>query len=506
MLEFSFLFAEVPLFGTFEYLLLAAYFAALLAIGARFYRRDSRLAEYFAGSRSMSWLPVSISILASDTSAITILGNPGYAFARDLSIFWYAASYSVAAWLIIAIFLPFYCRLRLYSAYEYLERRFDVRVRTLTSFLFLFVRGAHVAIAIYAPATLLSQITGLSKPGAILLMGCITVAYTTLGGIRAVIWTDVLQFSIVFGGIAVVFFETTARVQGGLAAVWQIGAEAGKWRIVDLSPGLNVETALWPTLLGGTVMALATLGTDQAVLQRYFTAKAESECARSLRAVSVLVLPTNLVLLALGVFLFAFYQQNPALRAALPGPDDVLGHFTRLELPRSVAALLVGGVFAASMGVMSAGINSLATCTVVDFHQRLFRPGASDRECVVAARVATIAWGAVTTVGALYAGKLGTLATAFAKIQGYVGGVMLGLFLLAIFSRRASGAGALAGAAAGMALVTWVAFGTNVGLFWYGTVGAGATIAVGEAVSRFLGAPLRARSDYQEIRKIEVQA
>jgi solute:Na+ symporter, SSS family len=488
------------MFGLVDWLLLAGYLMALLAIGAHTFNRKSRLIDYFAGGRSMSWLPVAISIIASDTSAVTILGNPGYSYAHDLTIGFYVISYSVAAWIVLVVFLPFYCRLNLYTAYEYLERRFDVRVRCFASALFLFIRGAHVSIAIYAASILLGSVTGLSFVQSILLMGCVTVLYTTLGGIRAVIWTDVLQFSIVVLGITCMFVVAVSHISGGFHAVWHLGMEYRKWRIFDWSLDATSDTTIWATLIGGTVLAVATLGTDQAVLQRYFTAKSEQECKFSLKAYSVVILPFNFALLVLGTVLFAFYRQNPKLAAKLPNSDAVLAYFATHEMAHVIAMLLVGCVFAASMGVMSAGINSLSTCTIIDFYKLLLCRNASERHYVLAGRFATFGWGALATAGAVYARNLGALALAFAKIQGYVGGVMLGVFLLAIFSRRVGATDAIFGSIFGLTAVTLVAFGTPLSLFWYGLVGCTTTSVFAWFTSILRGSVIRASSDYVLVR------
>lgn len=431
----------------------------------------------------MAWIPVAISIVASDTSALTLLGNPGYTFSHDLRIVFYVFGYSAAAWLVIWLFLPFYCRLPIVTAYEYLERRFDIRIRATTSFLFLVIRSAHVAIAMYAPATILALITGLPLTGCVLTMGLATTIYSTLGGIRAVIWTDVLQFSIVTGAVACTFIVAIGKVQGGITAIWHVGEQFGRWRLWDFSFQSSSETSFWATFIGGTVAALATIGTDQAVLQRYFTAKSEEECRNSLKAFSIFVVPFNLMLFLLGGFLFAFYQQHPNQLHGLPSADAVLGFFAVHELPEVVASLLIGAIVAASMGVMSAGINSLSTCLVVDFYKRLLVAHASDAHYLKAGRISTILWGAVTTFGALYAGRLGALALAFPKVQGFVGGVMLGIFLLAMLSSRATGTGAMLGAVVGLGIVSYVAFMTNISVFWYSVVGSMATVTAGYTLS-----------------------
>lgn len=438
----------------------------------------------------MSWLPVTISVVASDASAITLLGSPGYAYAYDIKLIFYILGYTVAAWLVIVIFLPFYCRLKLYTAYEYLEQRFDLRVRCIASALFLFICGAHVSIAMYAPALVLTLVSHMPLHASILFMGIVVTLYTTMGGIRAVIWTDVMQFCIVVTGIIFTFFFTISRVNGGLAAISQIGAQYGKWRLWDFSLNPASSTTFWAMFVGGTFLALATTGTDQAVLQRYFTAKSEQECRRSLMAYSIILIPFNCALLFIGVFLFAFYHQHPELIKGLPGADSVLAYFVVHQLPRLLGTLLTASIFAASMGVMSAGINSLSTCSVVDFYRRIWRREASDAEYVRAGRIFTVLWGSTATIGALYAGRLGTLSLAFGKIQGFVGGVMLGIFLLGIFSHRANAVGAVVGSVIGMFCVSYFAFWTDVSFFWYGCISCFVTVVAGYIASSFSGKPM----------------
>lgn len=481
------------MFTPLDYCLLALYLAALTAIGIRYYRRTADSSDFFVGGRRMSWLPVAISIIASDTSAITLLGNPGYSYQSDIRLILYILGYSAAAWLVIWIFIPFYCRLNMVTAYEYLERRFDARVRSLTSILFLFIRGSHVAIAMYAPCLILTLVSGIPLGKCILLMGVFTTIYTTMGGIRAVIWNDVIQFSVVMTGIAVAFVVGLTQIDGGFGEMIRVGTEAGKFQLFDFSLDPTSSVSFWAMFVGGTTLALATMGTDQAVLQRFFTAKSEAECKRSLKAFSVIILPFQIVLLLLGVLLFAYYRQHPQDVAQIGShdADAVLGYFAVQHLPRFVTVLLVGAILAASMGVMSAGINSLSTCTVIDFHKRFWATGAGDMACVKAGRWYTVLWGILTTIGALYAGCLGQLALAFGKIQGYVGGVMLGIFLLGIFSRRSSAWGALVGGIIGMIVVTYVAFWTEISFFWYAIIGGGATLLSGCLISVLSPLPAR---------------
>ena len=264
-------------------------------------------------------------------------------------------------------------------------------------------------------------------------------------------------------------------MEGGLPAISQIGSEFGKWRLFDFSFDITSDHSFWAMFVGGIILAVATMGTDQAILQRYFTAQSERECSRSLKFFSVLLIPYNCLLILIGVFLFAFYHQNPDLARDLPQSDAVLGHFAVHQLPRFMGTLLIGAIFAASMGAMSAGINSLATCTVVDFYQRLLKPNEPDPHSVRAGRFCTVLWGVADHPWAPCM-RTGWVNWRWRseRFKGSSAGVMLGIFLLGIFFRRANASGALAGTLVAMTIVTYVAFWTDISFFWYGAIGSSA--------------------------------
>ena len=206
--------------GTLDYAIILIYLIATGVLGSSFYRRRSTAREYFLGGRSMSWLPVGISIIAADLSAITVMGTPAWAYSHNLELMWNSVGYLIAAPVVILVFVPFYSRLNLYTAYEYLERRFDLKVRLFTSLLFLVLRCMHVSVVIYAPSLMFHLLTGFPVWKCIVFMGAFTTIYTTLGGIRAVIWTDVIQFSAVMTGVILIFcvsLGSCSRPFGSLA-------------------------------------------------------------------------------------------------------------------------------------------------------------------------------------------------------------------------------------------------------------------------------------------------
>ena len=393
----------------------------------------------------------------------------------------------------IWIFIPFYSSLNLYTAYEYLERRFNVAVRLVASALFQFLRLMHVAIAIYGPSLALNLVTGLPVLQCVLLIGGITTVYTSFGGVKAVIWTDVIQFVTICGGIGIMFWAALRQIDGGVAAVVKLAREAGRLKIWNptLNPGEPI--AFWPCLVGGAMLNLSALSTDQALLQRLFTTKSRRDATQSILANAVLTVPLLWLLCALGVVLFAFYGQHPNDLKGLPNADAILPFFAVQHLPRPISALVIAAIFSASMAVMSAGINSLSTAATVDFYQRLFRPDAKPEHYVRFGRAATAVWGVLATVLALFMSRLGALVLAYAKVSSLVAGPMLGIFLLGMLTRRATSGGTLAGAAAGAVAVAAVASLTPVSFYYHAIIGVAITMIAGWLASRFTALPAPAQ-------------
>lgn len=232
-------------------------------------------------------------------------------------------------------------------------------------------------------------------------------------------------------------------------------------------------------------MALSTLGTDQAYLQRYFTTKSLKEGRRSILLDAIIVVPVSLVLYAVGPVLYTFYKVHPERLSGLPTLDAILPFFVIRELGGWFSGLVIASIFAASMAVMSAGINALTTATTVDFYKRLFRPHASDSETVLAGRIGTIGWGGITTVAALFANRLGPIINAFNMINSFLGGPILGVFLLGMLTKRTRGGAAITGAAVGGMCNVLLAWRTSVSFFYYAIVGAVVTFLVGWLISRF---------------------
>jgi SSS family solute:Na+ symporter len=280
-------------------------------------------------------------------------------------------------------------------------------------------------------------------------------------------------------GFTIVAVAALTHISGGIPSVWSTGLAHGKFELFDFSFDLNKVDNFWAIMIGSTVLAVQAMSTDQAILQKYFTTKSKRETSKSLIFYGAVNIPMVCFLSLLGILLFVVYEQHPLLKGSLQNPDAVVPHFAAKMLPHGLAGLVVASIFAGSMSTVSASLNSLATSSVVDFYKRLVRKEASDLHYTRASRWATFLWGVLATVGAFYADRLGALVMAFAKINSLMAGIILGIFLLGIISRRASGTGVIVGAMLSLGLVIYISVYTPVTLYWYCIIGGLATVLMG---------------------------
>jgi SSS family transporter len=480
-------------FSPVDLTVLVVYVGASVCLGLYHARRQRSLEDYFLAERSAPWWAAGISVIASDTSAISYMGAPAYVFRKDLQLaLGYVLVFPLMMLLVARLFVPFLARLRLYTVYEYLERRFGVVPRSLASLLFLLLRGGHLAVAVYAQALALTLITPLETGPAVVLCGAVVTLYTVLGGMRAVIWTDVLQFFVTMGGIFAVLVAVLLAFGGDVAAIWRLCAAGGHTRLATFDPDPAVPVTLWALVLGNAVMFLGTYSTDQVIVQRYLATGSKRDMTRAVLLNGFLSLPPMVGLFCAGLGLAAYYATHPELRAGLHDPERVLPHFIVGVLPAGVAGLVIAGMLAATMSSVSSGLNSLSTATVVDFWQRFRRRPAGAAQDVRTAKAVTLAWGVLVTGPALYLGRFESVVESALKVIGFFSGPLLGMFLLGVLTRRTNSPGVLLGAAVGTAAVTAAAV-AGLSYLLYGPVGCGVTLAAGWPLSFCFAAPPAAK-------------
>lgn len=478
-------------FGIVNSTVLVVYLLAMVAVGAWFTFRNRNTNDYFRGGQAIPWWAAGCSIFATMLSSLTYTGLPAKAYAQDwvyaVGNFMIPVVAVVAVW----IALPFYRRIDATSAYEYLERRFSRGVRLFGSASFTLFHVFRMAVVMSLTGLALAVATPFTGQQSVLIMGILSIAYCTLGGIEAVIWTDTVQTFVLFGGALVALAMLVTGVDGGAAGFLESAGDAGKFTIANLHMDVTAaRIALWVIVLGGIGQNLSSYTADQAVVQRYMTTSDERRAARSIWTNALLTIPATLLFFGIGSALFAWYRSHPERLDPTIATDQIFPLFIAREMPIGLAGLIVAGVFAAAQSTVSTSMNSTATAVVTDFLRPL-RICRTERGCLRAARLLTFLSGAAGTALALVFldPEIYSLFDAFIKVIGLFMGVLGGLFLLGALTRRANAAGALAGAGAGTTVMVAIWLFSAVNGYLYTVCGILTCFVTGYLVSLASGPP-----------------
>lgn len=470
-------------FGPLDMAVVGMYLAVLVAMGVYFSRREKTTGDFFLGGRRIPWWAAGLSIFGTQLSAITFMAIPARAYYSNWIYFLGNMTIVAVAPVVVFLYLPFFRRLQVVSAYEYLEKRFNLPTRLLGSSAFILFQLGRMGIVLYLPAMALSVVTGFNVYLCIGIMGVLATAYTVLGGIEAVIWTDVLQVFVLLGGAVLSLVIITMSIDGHFFTLLSESRAAGKLQMADFSWGITT-TALWVVLLGKPFEALISYTSDQTVIQRYLTTSDSKAAAWSIWTNAVLTVPASILFFAVGTALWVYYHASPELLNPTGRTDDIFPWFIAQQLPTGVAGLVIAGLFAAAMSSLDSSMNSMATVITTDFHDRLL--GAkSDRQTLRLARVLTVLLGVVGTGFAWYMAYLNSTSMwdQYSKLIGLLGGGLAGLFAVGIFTRRANGGGAILGFAASAAVLYFVSTHTAIHFFLYPTIGVGVCFVVGYLAS-----------------------
>jgi len=471
-----------PGIAALDWAVLIVYLLTLVGIGLYFARRDDSTEDYFVAGRTMPWWAAGVSIFGTQLSAITFLAVPAKAFSADWVYFLVNMTIIMVAPLVVYVYLPFLRGSGVTSAYEYLEKRFSLSVRMFGALAFLLFQVGRMGIILYLPAIVLATVTGVDVTLSIVLMGILATAYTTMGGIRAVIWTDVSQVVVLVGAALLMVILTALSVEGGLPHIVSVGLAEGKFNMVNWTWDSSVE-ALWVVIVGNLFANLIPYTADQTVVQRYLTTRTDREAASAIWTNALLTLPASILFFGLGTALYVFYQSHPGLLDQSIPIDGIVPLFIVQKLPAGISGLALAGVFAASMSSLDSSINSMATVIVTDFSRRL-PPGREEGDLGRARRL-TVLFGVLGTGSALLLASfdIASLLDAFREVLGLFGGSLAGLFALGILTRRTGGNAALAGAVASALIVGLVKLLTDLHFFLYAAVGLLSCVAIGYGAS-----------------------
>jgi SSS family transporter len=538
----------------FDWLVVVAYIGWVVIDGLRRSKGTDKVDGYLLANRSLPWWAVGLSVMATQMSAVTMVGTTGQAYLTGLRFVQFYFGLPLAMIILSMTVVPFFTRAKVYTAYEYLERRFDVRVRSLAAFLFLIGRAFSLGVTLAAPAVVMSAILGWTLPVTVLAICVPMILYTTVGGVQAIAWTDVKQMFIVVGGmsLAVVILLYGILPYVGFGQALHLAGMTGRLQAVDFRVALNERYTFWSGMIGSLFLMLAYFGCDQSQVQRYLTAKSVDEARQSLLMSAYVKIPLQLLILGTGVLVFVFYifQTPPLLfnhayddriatsgrasdyaalqqefdrelgvrRAAAVASDReaflasdqrvrdirsrataivketsgdadyndvnyVFPTFITTHMPVGLVGLMIAAIFMAAMSASGGELNALATATIIDFYRRHWVRDAADAHYLRVSKLATIFWGLFACVVATYAANQGALIEVVNRYGSLYYGSLLGVFILAIGTRRATATGALWGMIAGMIVVVTVAFTLPIEFLWHNPIGAAVVVVVGMAIS-----------------------
>ena len=472
-------------FGFLNYSVLVTYLLALIAMGVYFSRREKTTEDFFVAGRRVPWWAAGISIFGTQLSSITFMATPAKVYATDWLYYVGTFALVLVQPLVVYFYLPFFRRLNITSVYEYLEQRFNLAVRLFGSASFILFQLGRMTIVLFLPALALSAVTGINIYISIVVMGILATLYTMLGGIEAVIWTDVLQVAVLLGAGLLSLGIIIGNLDGGIGTIVDVGLASDKFRFADFRWDYALPV-FWVFFIGKVFENIISYSSDQAVVQRYLTTPDEKSSAAAIWTNAALTIPVSLVWFGLGTALYVFYKTHPAQLSPALKTDQTFPLFIAQELPPGVVGLVIAGLFAAAMSTIDSSLNSITAALTTDFWHR-FRPKIDEQHSLRFARKLTLLLGIIGTSSAIWIAmnqdEIRSLWDVYTRVIGLLMGGLGGLFALGVFTQRVSGSAALIGAVAGAGVCGWVAYGTRVNFFLYPVIGVSTCFVVGYLLS-----------------------
>lgn len=468
-----------------DYITLGLYLILITGLGVYFSKGNSDSTNnYFLGGGKIPFWAAGISIMATSISSVGFMATPSKSFATNWAYFAGTLTLLVVIPIVVWAFIPFYHRLKVVSAYEYLEARFNVAARLFAAISYcIFQVAGRMAIVLYLPGIALAAVTGMDVYLAILLMGVLSTTYTVMGGMEAVIWTDVIQGFVLIGGALLCIAMAIFGVDGGPGHFFEVAWSSQKFSFGDID--WDYATAsMWVVVVGNIFYRLSTFSSDQSIVQRYMSTSDEKQAKRASWTSMLTLIPWSIIVFGLGTALFVFYKEHPAALNPTVDTDGIVPLFIAQNVPIGVSGLIIAGIFAAAMSSLDSAMHSTATVVVTDFYHRFF-PGTTE-----AARLKLAKW-LIGIFGLLGTGISLLMVTqniisiwdVFIAFTGLFGGITAGLFLLGIFTTKAHGTGAMVGVIGSTILLYFVKANTDIHVLLYGAIGMISCVLLGYLAS-----------------------
>jgi len=506
-------------FNAGDWLIIAAYLLGIIGLGVWFGKDQRNTRDYFLGSKNIPWWGIGVSIVAAETSALTIIGVPAYAYAEGGNIMFIQIiiGYVIARVILAILMVPHYLKGEIYSPYQLLEQHLGRGPRRLAAALFLFLETMAAGVRVYVaciPIQLMlgekiCSLGGLMHPvlGAIVIFVGLSLLYTYIGGVKAVIWTDAVQFALFLAGGIFALLYIPTLVEGGWSAALAKAAAAGKTAWLNTNFSLSPPFNIWMGILGATVMVMSTHGAEQLIVQRVLACRTVSEGRKALCLSAVLVFPLFLIFLFVGVMLWVFYEGSgrlpkiplPEARPGIKSNDFVFPIFMVTEVPHILKGFLIVAILSAAMSSISSAITSLASVSTMDFVKQIVK-GRNEEYFLRFSKYSTVFWAAMLVLTAFLTRQVTFVLNAAFSLRGLTAGALLGSLIVALFWRRLGSRATMAGMIASvlvMCLIYWPAnipatrdwwmrtFGGEVFWPWFTLIGTAVTIGTACLVSQF---------------------
>lgn len=487
-------------FGALNWSILIVYIIANLLLGLVIGKKIETDEDFYVGQKTTPWWAIGISVVATYVSAMTFLGAPAWAYTEGLSVIAIHLNYPLVIMAVIIFFFPFFYNAGVASIYEYQEKRFGKRARALISSIWLVSQTMSSAAVLYATSVVLSFITGIDVIPAIIIVTLIALVYTVLGGITAVIWTDVIQSIILFAGAGIIFYALSQESNFSvMESLTQLKAE-GKLNPLNFDFDFTVTSTVWSGVIAMALYHTTVYGTNQMMVQRTLAAKNIGDAKKSYLLMGFAAFFIYFFFIILGVLFYSYYQGKP-----FDNDNTIILQFAADYGMPGLMGLIAAAVMAASMSSLDSAFNSLSTVSTIDFYKKYFRKDETDGHYLKMSRIFTLVWAVIIIFPAImyHLHSTGSILEVLSKVGSFFVGAQLGMFALGFFFKQATENGLLVGTAVGFIVVTLVATTTNIAWPWYCLIGAFTNITVTLIASRLIDGKQHVLSEYTVKGQIE---
>lgn len=471
--------------GTLNIGIMVLYFGLLIGMGAYFSKRQKGTEDYFRGGHRVSWWIIGISIYGTAMSSISYMAVPVKSYMTNWNFLILSMAPLWASPFIIYFLIPKLRKYNLTSAYEYLERRFNLAIRLFGSFVFIAFQIVRMAVMLFLPAIALNIVTNFDIYTCIIVVGVVSLVYTMFGGIEAVIWTDVLQVVILIGGLIIAFYIAMLRLDVGLVEAARLAAADHKLSLGSAAVNFK-EPTIWTVLIASFFLMVIPFSSDQSLVQRYFVSKTDKEAAGGLWINAWMTFPCGILLFAIGTAFYLFYKQHPTeLSVVMNSNDSLFPWFIITQMPPGISGLVIVAIFAASMSSVSASVNAISAAYTIDFHRRLW--ARNEANSLACAKISSLVGGILGILLALVmtTWSISSFWEEYNRLMGLMTSVLAGLFFLGAMSKRANAKGALVGILVGVLVQIYVSHNKSVHILLYSGTGFLSCIFAGYLASWF---------------------